>query len=702
VGAGWSLGAGGIISRTVQGTPDEIVGKGYYHMGTYVENQIIQTSSNGLATATFNGQIAEGTIDAEPDLFSFNVQGYSGKFYIDKSHNAQFIPKQDLKLEIDDNLLGFTIITPDGTRYVFGRRLLSNGTWVTAQEKTLMQDQATTERYTSSWYLVKIETSDKKFNIALDYVDEAYSYLNAASSKYTLSTACGGLNVTSSSSYNTGIDAYHKTFRTYIDGKRLSQISCSSSTVNFAVSTDPNVYRLDLDDNSFSATGAGRAKSLDKIEIISGDRCQKYELAYSYFQDLSNPTPNQPSLYKKLKLNSVTQKSCDNTILNPPYTFTYDGNFLPYRLHKGVDHWGFYNGVTSNENYESNIPPTTVPVMNSTFTHGTANRETNDVEMQKGVLKEIMFPTGGKTSFTYEANTVSELGQGSIQTVLSMYNCASATSTACCGTTTNAAYYTITTEDLATGKFKIQLTKPIDYLGNYLCSSSADVSARINVYNPANWSLVGTYGFPLGTNQSTSSITLPLTNLGSFQAGIPYYFELVVVSGYANFTLTKQPYQTLNKLVGGLRVKEIRTNDGVSINNDIVKTYDYSDVNNAAQSSGIRLRIPTYAVGLAGMPLFYQYSGSTIGFTGDVLIFNDESIVPLYTFEGNHIGYRNVKEMQSGNGQNAANGTKIYQFDADVATYTSMPYPVPPAEPTISNGSIQNSQSSGYSSSRSD
>ena len=219
VGAGWSLGAGGIISRTVQGLYDEHA-NGYFNTATLLETRI--NNQDGNVTQ----DIVNGTIDGEPDLFSFNVGGYTGKFYIDKNHDAQFIPKQDLKLEIDADLKGFTLIAPNGTRYIFGRFLNTDGTtYTTAHEKTLMQGQASSDAYVSSWYLLKIESADKKYKINLSYADEGYRYLNNASTKYNV---FGG-SVPSSGTENAGsfsVDSYHPTLTTYLYEFFPTQISC--------------------------------------------------------------------------------------------------------------------------------------------------------------------------------------------------------------------------------------------------------------------------------------------------------------------------------------------------------------------------------------------------------------------------------------------------------------------------------------------
>jgi hypothetical protein len=292
VGAGWSLNAVGIISRTIQGVRDEDFARGYYLNGKNIGNILNVPGPNGVPNIVqLNSDISRGQVDGEPDIFNFNVGGYSGKFFVDYKDVTnqdkpayQFIPKQDLKLEFDDGFQGFTIITPDGTRYIFGKYQPTTGAAITAHEKSLYQDQATSEQYISSWYLLRVESHDKQFYISLNYQDESYSYLSNASGKFvkyvaqmqTTALSCASVVNQYAYSYesSTEVDYNHRHFRTYMDGKRLTQITSSTATVNFGISANAAVFRTDLDVNGFSTSGGGRAKSLDKIEIITGDRCK--------------------------------------------------------------------------------------------------------------------------------------------------------------------------------------------------------------------------------------------------------------------------------------------------------------------------------------------------------------------------------------------------------------------------------------------
>jgi hypothetical protein len=128
VGLNWSLQAGGMISRTVQGLPDESV-NGYLSStgGLYL-------SINGLNGTVTPQDIASGAKDGEPDIFSFSVGGYSGKFYFGVQPSgaltgtAVVIPTQDTKVEYfllsgfgsPSRLYKFKVTTPDGAIYEFG------------------------------------------------------------------------------------------------------------------------------------------------------------------------------------------------------------------------------------------------------------------------------------------------------------------------------------------------------------------------------------------------------------------------------------------------------------------------------------------------------------------------------------------------------------------------------------------------------
>src|ERR1700743_3187668 len=136
VGAGWALNAGGVITRTVVGEPDDRgynnahVTNGYYTDYGY-NNYLFTPDPGGQIGVTYDGMVADdagfmrGLKDGEPDLFFFNFGGYTGKFYFNDDRTPIFVPEKDFRVQpfvvSGQGFTGFIITTPDGVRYFFGQ-----------------------------------------------------------------------------------------------------------------------------------------------------------------------------------------------------------------------------------------------------------------------------------------------------------------------------------------------------------------------------------------------------------------------------------------------------------------------------------------------------------------------------------------------------------------------------------------------------
>ena len=129
VGLGWSLNAGGAISRTVRGWPDEDNVSGYF-----VERQLY-TNQNDLCSTPVDAQqakvhrvnVAKGTADAEQDVYSFNALGRSFKFIF--KADGSIVPMPYSKVKITTNFgpsvtvptnVWWTVVLEDGTKLYFG------------------------------------------------------------------------------------------------------------------------------------------------------------------------------------------------------------------------------------------------------------------------------------------------------------------------------------------------------------------------------------------------------------------------------------------------------------------------------------------------------------------------------------------------------------------------------------------------------
>ena len=700
VGMGWSLNAGGVISRTVLGLADESPG-GYFESGG--------TSPPNLADLI---QVKNGQKDSEPDIFSFNFAGYSGKFFFDANGNYQHVTKSDIHIEkieannSNNTLSGFIVTTPDGNKYYFGY-YSNSGTSKSAVEITGQNGYPGYygEEYVSLWYLLRVENHDASFYIDLNYTDEEYSYKSMSSCTYESETLTWDFitqdwlqGLCSGTSGGNGVSCSVGDYTIVpIRGERLTSIVSPKYTVNFYSNTN----RLDLEPYQGSS-----AKRLDKIEIQSGTLlCKQFNFTYNYFTDntISGGGPD----YKRLKLESIQEASCDGSISNlpNPYVFTYEGNFIANRMTKAIDHWGYYNGALNNNSIYNpvNCPPTTITYpQGGTLSYGTANRDTDFAEMLKGALTKIDYPTGGYLEIEYEANTAyldpeDAVGNGIVfndfvtsamtlfgnyDKIIDLTNCGSplAGNGECCGeTSATSSAVSFTSGQLALGKIEMSMEYVNSFFGpsDDTCFLQNLPSYELIIEDVSSGTTVETFFFYLDipNGEKVETVSMLLSEFDNLQADTDYYFTIEVSDAKADLEV----YVPVagNVEVGGLRAKSLTLHDGISSANDIVKTFEYT-LDDPEQSSGVLYSIPTYGES-------FQNSGGSLSIIGTW--FRASSIVPLGSFEGYHVGYKRVLEKQNGNGYVEHN------FFTEVRN-TSVDFPMPPDPPTVLNGKL--SQQSYY------
>ncbi|MEM7370916.1 MAG: RHS repeat domain-containing protein [Bacteroidota bacterium] len=639
VGMGWNLSAHGMISRTVLGTPDEA--NGYWFNGDDVENN--------FEDRQYLKDISTGVEDGEADMFSFNVPGLSGKFFFDKNHDYYVIPQNlDVKIETEFDItqsgfVSFTIIGPDGVRYIFGK----DGT-ETAYE--YLQAGLSAGNWRSSWMLLKMESSDQLYSITFDYTDENYQYKNLASCQYSEGSTTTGGGV---SCGGNGEDiAKHRYVLHTTSGKKLTSIQGSSS--GYSIDFAANTLREDLP-----------AKRLDHIQISSNDNiaCTRFDFSYTYFDDGQTVYngPNAPLPYfKRLKLDQVQEFSCNSSLSKGPYTFTYAGplntdgtNYLPHRLSKAIDHWGYYNGKHDNEILEANIPETnlTHPIGGIPITYGSADRETDPAFMGYGSLTEIQYPTGGRTLFTMEANTIPKWqGTGPVYLVQDLTTCA-IPSSSCCGSIPNQAIVSFSnTNEIDNAFFDL---KVFNLNSNFSCSGSSS-SGKIELFQGSTF--LGSFPLTLGANGNTlEEKQKPLNDI--LNAGVQlvpntsYTCIITSVNSQTNFSLYHESMQQIPYPVGGLRLAEVRSDDNIPATPDVVKQYLYEEQGPNNLTAGHLLFQPTY--GITGS--FYCTA------TQYYAIYSTTPPVPMSNYEGRHVVYPKVTEVLPGSGKT------VYQYQLNIA-----------------------------------
>lgn len=461
-GLGWSLNAGGAITRTVQHLPDEYeyvpggTGLNYTGMGYYYSRPILAASNWNTPAGNY---VDAGIVkDRAPDIFSFNFLGMSGKFFLD--HNGNWKVQSDRPLQVifdpvdfklpfiygNCNCLSFlqrktfnkfVIVDDKGVRYTFGTdNAVEYSVGMTPKDISNSQPyDYPSNTMATSWFLISIKPPAGT-EITLTYERGPYQ---SSLSYYQYSSGCtsgdvggsaflsrwgmyGGYSNGLSGSitspvYLTSID-YHK------DNLTISFIKSKSNELKYPWSLYMEILRDQYGtlppsfgaflgfnmtanipyfaQNPSEATPTPSDPStkfiwlkLDRIEVKHRNDVNSHDYpSFALFKRKKVQFNYTENSSERLKLNSITVTGGDD--LTPQlYNFTYDPVPLPGYATEISDHWGFSNGnvltKTSSQTY-------------TWFNNLNTYRAPTATGSLKGMLKEISYPTGGKSVFYYESH----------------------------------------------------------------------------------------------------------------------------------------------------------------------------------------------------------------------------------------------------------------------------------------------------------
>lgn len=397
-GMGWSLQYGGSISRQVRGKADE--GPGYAYLNN---SQHFMNFSSSLSTRNNVNTIEQQNPDYDfyPDQFTFSAGDVSGKFvlnYVDGEPVIQSYGDVEITYEYSNgqpftSIGSFIVKDSKGNKYYFGKSKdeqrfardyqISSGSSVYTDRVVPDQAGASGNAY-SSWKLLDVETFSGEL-ISYYYTETSFTYKRKSYDKHE---SAG--NVTNSVGNVNDISKIHA---------RVSDIS------NFENELYKIVFNQNQDSIVFNAAQSQRQDydgyALDNISIYhQNELIKKYKLTYNYTTstDHSNllwyfDENIFDKYFKRMFLSSIEEEGQNSQKL-PPYNFVYNNQVLPSIFSTRQDYWGYYNGASNNGPF------------NRMFEYGnyTPNRRVDTLKAEAGLLKEITYPTGGRTKFTYEHN----------------------------------------------------------------------------------------------------------------------------------------------------------------------------------------------------------------------------------------------------------------------------------------------------------
>lgn len=408
VGLGWSLNAGGVVSRTMRGRPDDGT-EGYLSTGNLpaYQTQIFDYAITEPSSSTSTNQgicydnssdyytiknIAEGELDGECDIFQFSVGSVTGKFYFKKNGQVQLVTQQNVKITFSavysygvmSYIDEFVITDEWGNKYVFNQK-----EWASSSS-ALGSAPPVSPSYISSWYLKKIIAASDAREIIFNYTSPSYSlqYEGGFATSYRTKWEYGNIAGPTEATYGYSIISI-------LYPQRISSIDFPNGN---QVLFNYNLARLDYVGDY----------ALTDVVIKNNSIQKKYVLEYDYFisptcYPQSSPCTPPPysanDYYRRLKLTAVKETGGSQII--PPYTFEYNATPLPVRNSAYKDAWGYYSGTASAN---SSGTPITILTPGQPFTLFFSDALPVEQYTKAWVLEKINYPTGGFTSLTYELN----------------------------------------------------------------------------------------------------------------------------------------------------------------------------------------------------------------------------------------------------------------------------------------------------------
>ncbi len=465
VGQNWNLNVGGVITREVKGSPDDhaplipdagISIPGVYSYFNLVTGIGIDANSPEFIEENVNtfDKLSEfiypktitGQFETEPDIFSFNFMGYSGKFFMGIDGEWKVISENNVKIELNildpenwttslfdatflgnklfKSLFGFKIIDEYGNKYTFG----FNEEAIEFSIPYFSQNAPNTHWTANSWYLTKVENVNDEVLFDLHY-KRGYYIANISINDFSKEDFCKTSSGWESSGTSTN---KHEARGFLISPSYLDQITTFyNETVDF-ISEDSD--QLNYKSDSYYYDFALNGNYLPYLQLPpytaytypSTDDDVLYKLKWKKLSEIDvkiNGVDNRnvsfsynDNVNERLFLEDVTIKensqSAASAANSLKYKFDYTNKSdIPDFLSAKIDHFGYQIGSNyflSSDAYDFNLLK---------LNHFNS-REPNLNRTKNGSLEKITFPTGGYTKFHYELNNYSSLVSDNRQSIL--------------------------------------------------------------------------------------------------------------------------------------------------------------------------------------------------------------------------------------------------------------------------------------------
>ncbi|WP_264550624.1 DUF5977 domain-containing protein [Flavobacterium sp. N2038] len=390
VGMGWALNAGGVITRQVFDYQDNYRGR----------LQKPNTESSPSEMLAFLEQASNNPeTDTQPDIYSYNFGGISGKFFLDNNNVPVEIEPTGIRIEITSDFLNIgsgvanpnpeiIITNTNGIKYFFG----GLGAVESSLVRDLSKEGPRTTNVKTSWYLTRIVDPTTNQEITLNYDGNPANIQYLSGLEQTLSYKEVG--------FHPMISLTTAKYNSFSNESLLKEITSSDTKITFT-------YSKRFSDNDFNFMKVDEINCYDKKDkLINKIKLSYTEYAgdsfsnYNYLPLEIRSSPNY--LTKRFYLSKINEHS--NSINSKIHEFEYySPELLPARFSFAKDHYGLFNGKNNTTLITEDAPvPNSVKYpVNLSYTQ-LANRNPDSNFGYFGLLKKIIYPTKGTTTLVYE------------------------------------------------------------------------------------------------------------------------------------------------------------------------------------------------------------------------------------------------------------------------------------------------------------
>lgn len=406
-GIGWTLVAGGQITRELRGLPDDYEVTGDLRKG-WLWTGYTNTFTPGTEQANWNAlnSFFNSKYDTEPDIFTISAPGLSGKFVFDNNRVLQKIPYQDLKITYtkdgNNRINAFTVTTNTGIKYLFNlteqtsRQAIQNGSTPITHFIKDYNDYSQKATYNHSWKLTQIIAPAGEV-ISLSYINN----------NTIITTRKVQVSIPSSNpappANTTGPLTHMYSMTDYLETRTLSGISYGGFSITLGWSNNLISY-IEVKENTqnqikrFSFVYRGVKYWLDNLGSVV-----KYFL--KQINEEGNCTSFPAHSFEYYNVNYV-----DNTTT------------INFQDKTGQDYWGYHNGQTGalvpnvyfNESATNGERFRISTKTGYTQILSPNNRTVNASTVYYGSLSKITYPAGGFASIQYEAAEYNDFGSNSL------------------------------------------------------------------------------------------------------------------------------------------------------------------------------------------------------------------------------------------------------------------------------------------------